>query len=268
VVVLGYEAWQRIFGADPDVVGRTVRLGGEAATIVGVMPEGYAFPGTQNAWAPLRVDPADIQPESAPRAGIFARLAPGATLESAQAELDVAGQRAAAELPTVYGSLRPRVFQFARGGSALQLSVLLSGVRLLLALVAAVICANVATLVFARTVMREGEIALRTSLGATRRRVVLQLVGETLVLVVAATLVGLSIASFALPPIGRLFFTIQQAPQPPFWWNDALSVSTIAYAIALAAVGALMIGVVPALRATRGALQTRLGQLSAGGGGA
>ena len=267
VVVLGYEAWQRIFGADPNVVGRTVRLGGEPTTVVGLMPEGYAFPGTQNAWAPLRVDPADIQPETAPRAAMFGRLAPGASLESAQAELDVAGQRAAAELPAVYGSLRPRVAEFARGGSAVQLTLLLSGVRLLLVLVAAVICANVATLVFARTVTREGEIALRTSLGASRRRVVLQLVGETLVLVVGATLIGLSLASFALPRIGRLFFTIQQAPQPPFWWNDALSLPTIVYALALAAVGALMIGVVPALRATKGALQPRLGQLSAGGGG-
>ena len=267
VVVLGYEAWQRIFGADPDVVGRTVRLGGEPATVVGVMPEGYAFPGTQNAWAPLRVDPSDIQPESAPRAALFARLAPGATLESAQSELDVAGQQAAAGLPAVYGSLRPRVAEFARGGTDVQLTLLLSGVRLLFVLLAVVICANVATLVFARTVTREGEIALRTSLGASRQRVVLQLVGETLVLVVCATLVGLSIASFALPRIGRLFFTIQQAPQPPFWWNDAISVSTIAYALVLAAVGALMIGVVPALRATKGALQPRLGQLSAGGGG-
>jgi putative ABC transport system permease protein len=267
VVVLGHEAWQRIFGADADVVGRTVRLGGEPATVVGVMQEGYAFPGTQNAWAPLGVDPADIQPESAPRTALFARLAPGATLESAQAELDIVGQRAAAEFPAVYGSLRPRVAEFARGGTAVQLTLLLSGVRLLFVLLAVVICANVATLVFARTVTREGEIALRTSLGASRRRVVLQLVGETLVLVVGATLFGLSIASFALPRVGRLFFTIQQAPQPPFWWNDAISVPTIAYALVLAAVGALMIGVVPALRATKGALQPRLGQLSAGGGG-
>jgi putative ABC transport system permease protein len=198
---------------------------------------------------------------------MFARLAPGATLESAQSELDVAGQRAAAELPVVYASLRPRVAEFARGGTTAQLTLLLSAVRLLFALLAAIICANVATLVFARTVMREGEIALRTSLGASRWRVVLQLVGETLVLVVGAALLGLTIASLTLPSISRLFFTIQQVPRPPFWWNDALSMSTIVYAVVLAAVGALMIGVVPALRATKGELQPRLSQLSAGGGG-
>ena len=94
---------------------------------------------------------------------------------------------------------------------------------------------------FARTVMREGEIAVRTSLGASRRRIVLQLFAEALVLVTGATVIGLTLAQFALGRIGRLFFVIQQAPQPPFWWNDALSPTTVAYAIVLAVVGAAVL---------------------------
>jgi len=267
VVVLGYDAWQTLLGGDPDPIGREVQLGGTPTTVVGVMPEGYGFPQMQNAWVPLHVDPADIQPETAPRAGLFARLAPGATLESAQAELDIVGRSAAADYPEVYGRLSPRLAEFARRATDGQLALVLSGVGLLFIFLLVVACANVATLVFARTVTREGEIAVRTSLGATRRRIVLQLFAESFVLVGGATLIGMSVARLALGRISRLFFTIQQAPQPPFWWDDALSPTTVVYAIVLALVGALMIGVVPALKATGGAVQPRLGQLSAGGGG-
>lgn len=266
VVVLGYGPWQTLLAGDPDPIGRMVQLGGTPATVVGVMPEGYAFPQVQNAWVPLSLDPGALGPESAPRAALFARLAPGATLDSAQAELDVAGRRAAADFPEVYGKLSPRIDGFARRASNGVMALVLSGARLLFIFLLIVVCANVATLAFARTVMREGEIAIRTSLGATRRRIVLQLFAEALVLVAGATMLGMSVAWMALGRISRIFFTVQQAPQPPFWWNDALSASTIVYAIVLAVVGALMIGVVPALKATSGAMQPRLGQLAAGGG--
>ncbi len=246
VVVLGYGPWQTLLAGDPNPIGRTVQLGGTNATVVGVMPEGYAFPQVQNAWVPLPLDPGALGPESAPRAALFARLAPGATLDSAQAELDVSGRRAAADFPEVYGKLSPRIDGFARRASNGVMALVLSGARLLFIFLLIVVCANVATLAFARTVMREGEIAVRTSLGAT--------------------LLGMSVAWMALGRISRIFFTVQQAPQPPFWWNDALSSSTIVYAIVLAVVGALMIGVVPALKATSGAMQPRLGQLAAGGG--
>lgn len=267
VVVLGYGAWQTLLGGDPDPVGRMVQLGGTPTTVVGVMPEGYGFPQVQNAWTALRVDAAGLQPGSAPRAGVFARLAPGATLESAQSELDIVGRRAAADFPDVYGRLSPRLDGFARRATDGQLALILSGVGLLFIFLLVVACANVATLVFARTVMREGEIAVRTSLGATRRRIVLQLFAEAIVLVGGATVAGMLLARFALGRISRLFFVIQQAPQPPFWWNDELSASTVMYAAVLAVVGAVMIGVVPALKATGGAVHPRLGQLSVGGGG-
>lgn len=267
VVVLGYDAWQTLLGGSPDAIGQVVQLGGTPTTVVGVMPEGFGFPQMQNAWVPLRVDPDAMRPETAPRAGLFGRLAPAATLESAQSELDVAGRRAAANFPEVYGHLSPQVTEFARLASDSQMTLILSGVRLLFVFLPVVACANVATLVFARTVTREGEIAVRTSLGATRRRIVLQLLAEALVLVVGATLIGLAVASFALGRIARLFFIIQQEPRPPFWWNDSLSPSTVMYAVALAVVGAVMIGVVPALKATRGSVLPRLGLPSTGGAG-
>lgn len=267
VVVLGYTAWQALLGGDPDPIGRTVQLGGTPTTVVGVMPEGYGWPQMQNAWVPLRSDASDLEPATARRATLFARLAPGATLESAQAELDNAGRRAAADHPEVYGRLSPRVQAFASRASGGQMALILSGVRLLFAFLLVVACANVATLVFARTVTREGEIAVRTSLGATRKRIVLQLFAEALVLVGGAAALGMTIAWLALGRISRLFFVIQQEPQPPFWWNDDLHPTTVVYGAVLAVVGSVMIGVVPALKATGGSVQPRLGQLSSGGGG-
>jgi predicted permease len=266
VVVLGYDAWQTLLGGDPNPIGRTVQLAGVPTTVVGIMPERYGFPRAQNTWVPLQVDPADLEPGSAPRANLFGRLAPSATLESVRSELEVVGRRAAADFPEVYGRLTPTVNAFA-GGPDGAVVLILSGVRLVLVLLLVVVCATVATLVFARTVTREDEIAVRTALGATRRRIALQLVAEALVLVVGATVLGLLLARFVLGHASRLFFVIQQEVRPPFWWNDALSPSTIVYALALAVVAALMIGVVPALKATGGAVHARLVQHSAGGGG-
>ena len=267
VVVLGYGPWQTLLGGDPDPIGRIVQLGGTPTTVVGVMPEGYGFPQMESAWVPLRVDAAALQPETAPEAVVFARLAPGATLESARAELEVAGRRFAADFPEVYEQLTPRLDPFAQRASDGLMALILSAVRVLFVFLLVVACANVATLVFARTVTREGEIAVRTSLGATRRRIALQLFAEALVLVGVATVIGVTLASLALGRIGRLFFVIQQSPQLPFWWDDALSPTTLAYALVLVVVGALLIGVVPALKATGGNVRSRLGQLSAGGGG-
>lgn len=267
VVVLGERVWRDLLGDDPDPVGRKVELAGAEHTVVGIMPEAFGIPEIQDAWVPLRMETAGLEPETAPRMGTFARLAPGATLEAARAELAIAGRRAAADHPDFYGRLEPGVQEFARRGSDLQVGLLLSGVRLLLVFLLLVACANVATLVFARTVRREGEIAVRLALGASRRRIVLQLFLETLVLVGAATLVGMGIAAAALGRIARLFFEIQQEPRLPFWWNDALSPSTVLYAGALALAGALMIGVVPALKATAGGLRPWLGEQALGGDG-
>lgn len=266
VVVLGYDVWQTLLAGDPDPIGRTVQLAGVPTAVVGVMPERYGFPEAQDAWTPFQVDAADLQPAYAPRANLFGRLVADATLRSARAELEVVGRRAAADFPDVYGRLSPTVNAFA-GGPDGTVALILSGVRLVLVLLLVVVCANVATLVFARTVTREGEIAVRTALGATRRRIALQLVAEALVLVGGATVLGLLLARFVLGHASRLFFVIQQDVRPPFWWDDGLSPSTVVYALALAVVAALMIGVVPALKATRGAVHARLVQHSAGGGG-
>ena len=111
--VIGYDLWQRRFNGDSGVVGRTVRLTGDPATIVGVMPNGFAFPRTQELWVPLRVDVSGYGQRQGMAIQIFGRLAPGASLEQARAELTNLGQIAASDFPQTHQNLRPQLFTFA-----------------------------------------------------------------------------------------------------------------------------------------------------------
>ncbi len=108
VAVLGYDVWRMRFGSDPDVIGRTVQLGNEHATVVGVMHEGFGFPRSHELWMPLRTDIVDQAPRSGPAIRVFGVLAPGATLETAHAELPTLGRRAALELPATHEHLQQR----------------------------------------------------------------------------------------------------------------------------------------------------------------
>jgi putative ABC transport system permease protein len=254
VAVLAYSAWRRLFDGDPGAIGRTLRVGSETATVVGVMPEGFEFPSNQQVWLPLRVRAVEVGPRDGPPLTIFARLARGVSLDEARAELEVVGRRISAAHPATHEQLRPRVDQPSTFGPEAALAGLLNLPFLFFMLVVA---ANVATLLFARTATREGEIAMRTALGASRRRIVLQMTAEALVLTLTASAVGLLAARWAFSRAMALFFEVQQA-RMPFWFDTTLSLRGVLYVLALAAVAALIIGGLPALRATRGGLRHRL----------
>ena len=202
VVVISHTLWKTRFASDPAVVGRTVKLGTATATIVGVMPEGFGFPVSQRIWTPLRVDGSTLAPRTGPAVSVFGRLAPGASMEDAQAELDVIGARMAASNPETHKHLRPRVIAYAKplleGGEALFVRSLLYVVNGIFLMLLAVVCANVATLVFARTATRGWEITVRNALGASRGRIITQLFIEALVLAGLAAVVGLVVAKIAL----------------------------------------------------------------------
>ena len=270
VVVLGHDLWRRRFGGDPGVVGREVRLGGTVHTVVGVMPRGFAFPIAHQLWAPLPRSALDADPAQGPGVRVFGRLAPGASLMEAQAELATLGRRAAADFPDTHRHLQPRVLPYATsivdmsGGeeAAGMLSMNLFVVVLLV-----LVCGNVALLMFARAVSREGEIAVRNTLGASRGRIIAQLFTEALVLAGVAAAVGLAATGFglraALPGIEA---GVTELPGLPFWVGDRVSPATVLYTGVLTVLAALVAGVLPALKVTR-ALGTRLRRASAGGGG-
>jgi predicted permease len=270
VVVLGHDLWRRRFGGDPRIVGREVRLGAAVHTVVGVMPRDFGFPIAHEIWAPLPRTALASESAEGPGLRVFGRLAPGATMDEAQAELAALGRRAAADLPRTHANLQPQVLPYATsiidmssGGEAAGLRAM----NLFLVALLVLVCGNVALLMFARAVSREGEIVVRNTLGASRGRIIAQLFVEALVLAGVAAAVGLAATDlglrWALPGIEA---GVTELPGLPFWIGDRISPATVVYAGVLTVLAALVAGVLPALKVTR-ALGTRLRRASAGGGG-
>lgn len=264
VVVIGYDVWQSRFAGEPDVVGRTLQLGSTLHSVIGVMPQGFAFPVNNRIWTPLRLDPLDFERGQAPGIDVFGRLAPSATLDDVQTQLTMIGQRLAADHPETHQHIRPRVLPYPRAFlDSPELAWVFHLVQLLVTMLLVVVGTNVAVLVHARTTTRTGEIAVRSALGASRGRVVAQLFAEALVLSAAAAAVGLVAAWFTLRRLDALASRIGPG-QLPFWMDFGLSPGVVLYVAGLVVLGAVIVGVVPALRATRRHVHAGLQQLGPG----
>jgi putative ABC transport system permease protein len=257
VVVLGYDVWQRSLGGRRDVVGSVVRLGHTSATVIGVMPDGFRYPINHHAWTPLQLR-ASYGALEGKAISVIGRLAPGVTLEGAEAEVRVVAERAAAALPATHEHLRPRVVRPGEAPDTPDIANLaITNLPGLFPLMIA--CLTVGTLVYARTATREGEIALRSALGASRARIVGQLFVEAFVLSSIAAVVGLVAADRTLRwAIDEVF------SDAPFWMAGGLELTTIVYASGLAVVAAGMLSVLPALKATSARVQSNLANLGTG----
>jgi len=263
VVVLSYDVWQRQFLHDPAIIGRVVDVGRTARTVVGVMPPRFGFPHDEQAWVPLAVQ--DAPPREGPALQVFGRLADGASWQDAAAELGVVSARLAADQPATHAQLRTRVRAFAgrTPGDPIRLEDWLIHAIVLLVLTA--VCANVATLIFARTAMRESEMVVRHALGASRARVIAQIVTESLVLTLATAVLGLVVDQTTVRYAWARATQIT-GESLPFWVDLKLEPASVAYALLLALVAAAMIGLLPALRATRASVQRGLQGITGAGG--
>ena len=266
VAVIGHELWQTRFGSDPNVLGRTVQLGADHPTIVGVMRDGFAFPVSHEMWVPLKTALLDQKPRSGPAITVFGTLTEGQTLATAQAELTTHGRRLAAEQKATHEHLEPRVVEYANmmamnGSDVTFMFLIYSFIGMLVVL----ICSNVGLLLFARAASRESDLVVRTALGASRGRIVSQLFAEALVLGGLAAMVGLAVADLFLRNWAMTFLEHNYG-KLPFWWDLSLSPATVVAAILLTVLAATVAGVMPALKITRG-MGDRLKQTTAGAGG-
>jgi predicted permease len=262
VIVIGDDVWQRRFDGARDVIGRQLRLGNDAHTIVGIMPEGFEFPLNFHYWVPLRRPIDGMLRDTGPEGVVFGRLAPGATIARAHAEVSGLGilpaaRSGGAERGTDDAALNsestgarvvPYTFAFTGDFESGQMGLLWSLSSLVLALMLVPPCANIAILNYARTVTRQQEFAARHALGGSRARIVWQLFIEALVLTVAAAgAVLLLLRVVSVVVAGRL----QNIPGgPPFWLTFGVSHRTLLFVAGLALVGAAVSGLVPAIQAT------------------
>ncbi len=268
VVLIGHEIWRGRFNQDPDIVGRTVHLGSESFTVIGVMPEGFGYPWAHQVWTALRLNPVDYAWGEGPPVRVMARLAAGVDMRQARSELTALGQRLSADYPETHEHLRPTIDRFGRipgvlSGVTASAAFMLNA--LFFAMLVSLVCATVALLLFARTAARQNEIVVRSALGASRGRIVAQLFTEALVLAGVAGLVGIWGAKVGL---GWVMDRLHQQAGGVFgfWFGDDLSASTVAYALCFTAFAAVLCGVLPAVKATGRGLRADLQGAGSGGG--
>ncbi|MEJ1931049.1 ABC transporter permease, partial [Nostoc sp. NIES-2111] len=252
VAVVGEQLWRSRWGGNRNVLGSAIRLGAEPYTVVGVMPEGFGFPVNHELWVPWREDAAWRGPAEGSELTVFGRLAEGATLESAQAELAAFGARRAREFPAIYGKLRVQALPFPYPFLAMHTADDVGGLYVMQGLVASMlvlVCLNVAILVFTRTSTRQTEMAVRTALGASRGRIVGQMFLEALVLASGAAGAGVLLAAWAMRELR--IATMDLSRELPYWVAFRLTPDGVLYALVLAVLAAAIIGIVPAWQATK-----------------
>ena len=249
-VVIGDGLWKRRFGADPEILGKAIRLDNEDYRVVGVMPEKSEFPVTAEMWTPLALDPEDMHSRTKRRLSAMGRLKPGRTAAEAAAEIDAIGARLARQYPDTNKNRRfvaLPVRQFLIGPYTGQYVLMLFGAVLFVLLIA---CANVANLEFARATGRTREVGVRTALGAGRGRLVAQLLTESVLLSLAGAALGLLVASWGLE--------LNRAGMPPevekhvLGFKDiSLNGRALAFTRAAAVASGILAGLAPAWQGSR-----------------
>jgi putative ABC transport system permease protein len=267
-VVISYGLWQRRFGGDPGVVGRTVSINAQDLTIVGIMPKDFSFPQQTEVWATFGFTPQQ-QAQTARGSrflNVIGRLKPGVTVEQAQREMDTVGGRMVQQYPMNYSpersgwavSVVPLLDVYV-GAIRPALLILLGAVCFVLLIA----CANVTNLLMARGAARQRELAIRTALGASRLRVVRQLLTESLLLSVIGGGAGLLLAVWGVEMLTR--WTPANVPRIQ---NVTIDSRVLFFTFLVALLTGLLFGLLPALQSSRTDLNETLkegGRTGAGG---
>ena len=250
-IILSDALWKRDFGGNPGVIGQAVRVNGRAGTVIGVMPPKFNFPQNEQLWLPVNTE-FPVLPRNDRNINsvqIIGRLKPGVTIEQANAEMMTLAQRFAKAYPEdkqfSMGWVRPLISSF----TGAQLTGLLYTMLAFCVGVLLIACFNVMNMQFARATLRAKELAIRSSLGASRSRLVCQMLTESLLLSAIGAVVGIGLAVWATDLIDATLRA--SANPPPSWMTFTVDAPVLAFVVAATMVSALVSGLLPALMGSR-----------------
>ena len=264
-MILGNGVWKTRYGSDPSIVGRTIKVNEVPSTVIGVMPEGFKFPVNADLWVPLALLPdlADAK-RDVRYLEVFGRLAPGVTVAQAGAELRRSRPRLAHDYPETNKDIRATVMTFNERYNGGPFRLMLLALMGAVAFVLLIACANVANLLLARSAHRAREVSVRVSLGATRRRIVRQLLVESVLLALISGVLGLALSIAGI----RLFATAFEGVGRPYWIQFTID-SHVLFFLSLVALGTgFLFGLAPALHVSKTDVNEVLKEGGRSGGGA
>src|SRR5213082_1334920 len=257
VAILGHEIWKRDFNGDPNIVGQSVRINGKAATIIGVMPPNFKFPQAEELWTPL-YNEYPPQPRGDLRLGasnnapaVMGRLTPSVTLDQANAEFIALARHLAEDNPKTNqnftsASVQPLLNAF----TGVQLRQTVWAMLAAVILVLLIACVNVMNMQFGRAALRAKELAIRGALGATRWRLVRQMLTESLLVAVFGAAAGVLLAYWSVDLLLRAF---SASPFPlPYWWHFTIDARVLVFTLLITLIATVVSGLVPAFLSARG----------------
>jgi predicted permease len=247
VTILYYGFWERRYGKDPNIVGRTLRMNGALATVIGVMPQGFSFPQKVDVWVPLVQTPRVMKRENRDTWMVVGRLAEGVTVESARAEMEIIGRRLAVEYPVTNHDLLPEMQTFTQFFIGPNGALIYGSMWGAVGFVLLIACANLANLLLARAIGRSREISVRIALGAGRWRIIRQLLIESVMLSGLGGFLGWWIAKWGVR-------TYELAMDRKSSWlvvDYTMDHRVLAYLIAISIGTGILFGLAPALRLSK-----------------
>src|SRR5258706_1974049 len=245
VIVLGYDLWQRTFGGNPGIIGQSAKLDGEMFTVVGILPAGFSYPEKTEVWAPLVINGNPTVSREAHCLRVIARLKPGVTPQRAQSEMSTVAGRLEQQYPATNKDLGARVVslhEYTVGKVKTPLVILLLAVGFVLLIA----CANIANLLLARALSRQKEMSMRIALGGGRKRLIRQLLTESLVLAVAGGVIGLLFAFAAV----RFLVTVTVS-DIPLADQVGLNIQVLIFTLVITVLTGTLFGLIPAWQTTK-----------------